>query len=171
MKPVLSRSLLPRLSAPRPGRVARSIRFTAAMFLMLAGAAITTAHAVEFRSVGSNPVVLYDAPSEKGRKVFVAPRNMPVEVVLTYGEWSKVRDVSGDLAWVETRALVPKRHVVANAAATKIRAASEDSAAVLFTVDKGVLFELAEPVSSGWIKVRHRDGQTGFVKASEVWGE
>ena len=34
-----------------------------------------------------------------------------------------------------------------------------------------VLLELAEPIASGWIKVRHRDGDSGFVKAAEVWGE
>jgi hypothetical protein len=38
------------------------------------------------------------------------------------------------------------------------------------TADKDVLFELAEPVASGWIKVKHRDGQAGYVKAAEVWG-
>ena len=36
------------------------------------------AHALEFKSVGPVPAVLYDAPSPKGRKVFVAPRGMPV---------------------------------------------------------------------------------------------
>jgi hypothetical protein len=27
-----------------------------------------------------------------------------------------------------------------------------------------------EPAAGGWIKVRHRDGLTGYVKNSEVWG-
>jgi SH3-like domain-containing protein len=129
------------------------------------------AHAVDFRSVGAAPAILYDAPSEKGRKVFVAPRGMPVEVVLTYGEWAKVRDIAGDLSWVETKALVPTRHVVANAAGIKVRAAADDSSPLIMTADKDVLFELAEPIASGWVKVKHRDGQTGYVKAAEVWGE
>ena len=129
------------------------------------------AHALEFRSIGAAPAVLYDAPSAKGRKVFVAPRGMPVEVVLTYGEWTKVRDASGDLAWVQSRSLVPRRNVVVNAASARVRASAEDAAPVTFTAEKGVLLELVDPPVSGWAKVRHRDGQSGFVRVAEVWGE
>jgi SH3-like domain-containing protein len=141
----------------------------AALLLPLAGAG--TAYAVDFKSVGAAPAILYDAPSEKGRRVFIAPRGMPVEVVLTYGEWTKVRDVGGDLSWVESKALTPKRTLIANGPGTKIRATADDAGAVVFTVDKGVLLELSEPVASGWLKVRHRDGQSGYVKVTEVWGE
>ena len=109
--------------------------------------------------------------SAKGRKVFVAPRGMPVEVVLTYGDWTKVRDAAGDLSWVESKMLTPKRNVVVNANSARVRATAEDGAAVVFTADKGVLLEIADPVAAGWVKVRHRDGQGGFVKANEVWGE
>ena len=133
--------------------------------------ALGSAHAPDFKSVGAAPAVLYDAPSEKGRKVFVAPRGMPVEVVLTYGDWTKVRDAAGDLFWIESKALGAKRTVVVNAPNTKIRASADDAGAVAFTADKGVLLELQEPVVSGWAKVRHHDGQTGYVKASEVWGD
>lgn len=129
------------------------------------------AHALEFKSVGAVPAVLYDAPSPKGRKVFVAPRGMPVEVVLTYGEWTKVRDMSGDLAWIQSRSLVPRRSVVVNAASARVRASAEDAAPVTFTAEKGVLLELVDLPAGGWAKVRHRDGQSGFVRVAEVWGE
>ncbi|MGB7480551.1 MAG: SH3 domain-containing protein [Burkholderiaceae bacterium] len=136
--------------------------------LSLAGGA---AHAVEFKSIGAAPAVLYDAPSERGRRVFVAPRGMPVEVVLTYNEWSKVRDAGGDLSWVESKLLDNARTVVVSAAGARIHAAASDTSQVVFTADRGVLLELTEPVSSDWVKVRHRDGQSGYVKASEVWGD
>ena len=133
--------------------------------------AMGAAHALVFKSVGAAPAVLYDAPSPKGRKVFVAPRGMPVEVVLTYGEWVKVRDMAGDLAWVQSRSLAPRRNVVVNASSARVRASAEDNAPVAFTAEKGVLLELLEPAASGWAKVRHRDGQTGFVRVAEIWGE
>lgn len=129
------------------------------------------AQALEYRSVGPAPAVLYDAPSERGRRVFIAPRNMPVEVVLTYNEWTKVRDAAGDLSWVKSRALVPKRHVVISAANAKVHAAPDDTSPLAFTADRGVLLELVDPVSSSWVRVRHRDGQTGFVRSLEVWGD
>jgi SH3-like domain-containing protein len=52
-----------------------------------------------------------------------------------------------------------------------IRSAADDNAPVVFTAAKGVLLELAEPVASSWVKVRHRDGETGYAKASDVWGQ
>lgn len=134
-------------------------------------AATGAAHAVEFKSVGASPAILYDAPSLKGRKVFIAPREMPVEVVLTYGEWSKVRDATGELSWVESKALQSGRTVVITTPGARVRAAADEKSALIFTADKGVLLELAEPVASGWVKVKHRDGQSGYVKATEVWGE
>jgi SH3-like domain-containing protein len=142
--------------------VARLIAAAAA----LASCAAFAAPAVEFKSVGTAPAIMYDAPSAKGRKVFV-----PVEVVLSYGEWNKVRDASGDLAWIQAKALTPKRHLVVTAASARVRASAEEAAPVVFTADKGVLLEMLDPAVSGWVKVRHRDGQSGYVRAAEVWGE
>jgi len=130
------------------------------------------AQAAEFRSVGDAPAVLYDAPSQKGRKLFVAPRAMPVEVVLTYGEWVKVRDATGGMAWTEAKALTPQRHVIVTGnSGARVRATANDLAPVVFTAEKGVLLDMAEPFAAGWIRVRHRDGESGYVKAGEVWGE
>ena len=141
------------------------------LWLLASGVAASAAHAVEFRSVGAAPAILFDAPSERGRKVFVAPRGMPVEVVLAYGEWIKVRDAAGDLAWIESRTLVPKRMLMVTAVNGKVRASADEAAPLVLTAERGVLLELADPVSSGWVKVRHRDGGTGFIKATDVWGD
>lgn len=142
-------------------------RWIAGAVLLLATA---TSHAVDFKTVGANPVILYDAPSAKGGKLYVAPRGMPLEVVLSYGEWVKVRDASGEMAWTEAKGLSAKRNVVARAANLKVRASPDDTASAIILVDKGVLLEMSEQPSSGWIKVRHKDGQSGYVKTSEVWG-
>lgn len=141
-------------------------------FPLLAGLSLLAgaAHALEFKSIGASPVVLYDAPSAKGGKLYVAPRGMPVELILTYGTWSKVRDMAGDLSWVESKELVARRNVVVRAANAKIRAAADESSAVIFSADKNVLLEMVEPAAGGWLKVKHKDGQIGYVKASEVWG-
>lgn len=143
-------------------------------FSVLAAAALAlsaqVAHAVEFKSVGAAPAILYDAPSTRGKKVFIAPRNMPVEVVFTYGDWSKVRDASGDLSWVETRMLTAQRTVVVNIPNAKIHAAPDDMSPVVFTADKGVVLDVTDPIASEWIKIKHSDGQTGFIKIADVWG-
>lgn len=142
-------------------------RMIAGAVLLLASAA---GQAFDFKSVGAAPAILYDAPSLKGGKLYVAPAGMPVEVVLTYGEWAKVRDMSGDMAWTEAKSLSAKRNVVVRAPNTRVRAGTDEAAPALMSADKGVLLELVDPQVGAWVKVRHKDGITGFVKASDVWG-
>jgi SH3-like domain-containing protein len=137
----------------------------AALLLAAAGA-----HAFDFKSIGASPAVLYDAPSVRGGKLFIAPRGMPVEVVLSYGEWVKVRDASGDMAWTEAKLLSAKRNVVVRVNGAKVRPTADDSGIPLMTADKGVLLELADPNASTWVKVRHKDGIIGYIKAIEIWG-
>ena len=40
----------------------------------------------------------------------------------------------------------------------------------LFEAYKQVLLEMVEPPADGWVKVRHRDGQQGFIRTTHVWG-
>jgi SH3-like domain-containing protein len=142
-------------------------RIIVAGLLALASCA---AHAFDFKTVGAHAVVLYDAPSAKGGKLYVAPSGMPVEVVLSYGEWVKVRDAVGDMAWTEAKGLSAKRNVIVRAAGARVRAAPEDNAPVVMTADKNVLLELVDPEAGPWVRVRHRDGIGGYIRASEVWG-
>lgn len=139
-------------------------------FTLVALLASSAAQALDFRSVGAAPVVMYDAPSAKGGKLSVAPRGMPLEVVFTSGAWSKVRDMSGEMSWVESKDLVTRRNLIVRVANAKVRTAADEAAALVFSADKYVLVEMAEPAASGWVKVKHRDGQIGYVKVSEVWG-
>ena len=142
-------------------------RLIAGLSMLLAA---TASQAFDFKTVGANPVILYDAPSIKGDKLFVVPRGAPLEVVLAYGDWLKVRDVNGEMAWTEAKGLTGKRNVIVRAANLKIRANPDDAAAAVFIADKGVLLEVTETAAGGWIKVRHRDGLVGYVKSTEVWG-
>ena len=120
-----------------------SLRLIAIAVLLLASAA---AQAFDFKTVGDAPAILYDAPSQKSGKLYVAPRGMPVEVVLSYGEWVKVRDATGEMAWTEAKLLSPRRMVVVRSANAKVRPTPDESAIPLMSADKGVLLELADPV-------------------------
>jgi len=136
--------------------------------LLLSVSAVATA--LDFKSVGATPAVLYDAPSLKGNKLYIVPRGTPLEVVLTYGEWVKVRDISGDMAWTQAKGLTPKRSVLVKVANAKVRTDADDTSTVVFSADKGVILELLEPAANDWTKVRHRDGATGFIRNSDIWG-
>ena len=143
------------------------LRCPLTFFLMLVAAA---AGAAEFRSVAENAAVLYDAPSLKAQKLYLMGRDYPLEVVVALETWIKVRDASGELAWVEKKSLSEKRSVMVNVPLAEVRQAPNDSAPLVFQAEKSVMLELVEFSDPGWIKVRHRDGQTGYVHSNQVWG-
>ena len=138
-----------------------------ALFLLLCGAA----QAVDFVSVAEDSAILYDAPSLKAKKLFVVNRYMPFEQVVTLNDWVKVRDRSGGLYWVEKRVLGDRRYVFALPPLLDVRASADFSAPVVFRVRQQVALERIESTGAGWIRVRHQDGETGYVRSTEVWGE
>jgi len=126
---------------------------------------------VDYVSVADNAAILYDAPSLKAKKIFVVSRYLPLEQVVNLDNWVKVRDSSGGLAWIEKRALSNRHFVAVTAALAAIRQAPEEKAAVLAQIKQHVALEWLENTGTGWIKVRHLDGATGYVKTTEVWGD
>ena len=137
--------------------------------LLLAAGLAGAASAIEYRSVEA-ATILYDAPSQKGSKLFVIKRGTPVELVVNLEGWSKVRDADGSLAWIEAKYLGKRRTLIVTAPRGQIRQVADDSAAVVFEAEKNVSLEFVEAAPGGWAKVRHRDGQSGFVRANQVWG-
>jgi SH3-like domain-containing protein len=125
--------------------------------------------AVDFRSVVENAAILYDAPSAKAKRLYVVGQGYPFEVVVVVEGWSKVRDASGDLTWIESKSLADRRTVLVKTPLAQIRESADDNATVVFQVQQDVLLDLLE-VTGGWLRVRHRDGQTGFVRVTQVWG-
>ena len=140
--------------------------FTVAMLLCVTSAA----QAVDYVSVSEGSAILYDAPSIEAKKLFVVNRYMPFELIVMLDNWVKVRDRSGGLYWVERRVLSSKRYVYALLPLLDVRTTPEFSAARVFQVRQQVALEFLESTNTGWIKVRHLEGRTGYVRSVEVWG-
>jgi len=138
--------------------------------LVVLAMAALPAGAAEFRSVAENAVVLYDAPSAKAKKRYILGRGYPVEIVVVVEGWTKIRDAGGELAWIETRSLSERRSVMVKTTLADVRTAAEDKAPLAFQAEQNVLLDLNELTGTGWARVTHRDGQTGYIKVSVVWG-
>jgi SH3-like domain-containing protein len=131
---------------------------------------ISVAHAAEYRALGAEPAILYDAPSTRADRLFVASRFYPFEVLVRLDQWTKVRDVTGEVAWVENKALSEKPTVLVTVPLADVRAAPNPQAPLVFEAYKQVILEVAGVPADGWVKVRHRDGQEGFIRTAHVWG-
>ena len=125
---------------------------------------------IEFLSIAENSVVMYDAPSLRADKLFVANRHLPVEVIVDVDGWAKVRDSSGGLAWVEKRALSPQRYVVVTVPLASIHKSADTNSELVFQAEENIVLEWLDSDSKGWVKVRHSGGQIGYVKVNQVWG-
>jgi len=81
-----------------------------------------------------------------------------------------VRDANGEVAWIENRALGDRRTVMVTVPLADVRAAPDAQSALVFEAYKQVLLDVLEPPANGWIRVRHADGQQGYVRVEHVWG-
>lgn len=141
------------------------------MLTLLLALLPVSALAVDYVSVATPTAILYDAPSAQAQKLFVVNRHMPLEQVIELADWVKVRDRSGGLYWVEKKALGSTRYVLVVSPLIEMRAAADASSALVCQVRQQVLLERLESTGAGWLKVRHPDGETGYVRSAEVWGD
>ncbi|MEO5766640.1 MAG: SH3 domain-containing protein [Casimicrobiaceae bacterium] len=158
-------------NATAPAKAGRLALVALSLLLPLA------AGAADYRATAEPATILYDAPSARAKAMFVYGRDVPLETLVSVEGWTKVRDMQGAIGWVANKALGDKRMLVVRGGVAEVRSGAEESASVVFRAESNVLLELAEPAASpsstanpGWVKVRHRDGQTGFVRVAHVFG-
>lgn len=132
-------------------------------------AAAGAAQAIEFRSI-AQPAIMFDTPSDKGKRLFIASTDTPVEVIVSLDKWVKVCDAAGALTWVERRALSDKRTLIVTAPRATVRQTPSDGAPVAFEVAQHVVLDYVGQSGDGWVQVRHKDGSAGYLKVGEVWG-
>lgn len=136
---------------------------------MLLLGVVLPAQAGDFLTV-ETPALLYDAPSQKGNRLFVIRRDTPVELVVALDGWAKVRDAEGVLAWIERKSLSNRRSLIVTASKAEVRQTADEASSLVFSAEKNVALDFLETLPGGWVKARHRDGQSGFVRANQVWG-
>lgn len=136
---------------------------------VLAVVAPAQAQSMEFRSV-AEPAILFDTPSDQGKRLYIISAGTPVEVVVDLDGWVKVRDAGGAITWIERRLLGAQRTVQVTAASAVVRQQPSSDAPAVFEAARDVVLELTAPPAEGWAQVRHRDGASGFIRITEVWG-
>jgi SH3-like domain-containing protein len=124
----------------------------------------------QFISIGDQPAIFYDSPSGKANKIFILFRHTPLEVLVKLDKWTKARDSEGNVGWIENSSVGSKRHAIVFIATADIRAMPLPAAPSVFDAQRGVLLEITGPAAEGWLPVRHRDGQAGFVRLAQMWG-
>ncbi len=145
--------------------------FSLALALVFLALMPTSVLALDYRSVAVPKAVLYDAPSSAAKKILLLSQYYPVEIIVDLGDWLKVRDAQGTISWVEAKQLSNKRTVLVSANKAELRQAADASSALVATLEKNVALEVIDmKLNNGWLKVKHRDGATGYILISSTWG-
>ena len=131
--------------------------------------AVVGAQALDYRSLSDNTPV-FDAGSRQANAQFILLKGTPVELIVTLDRWAKIREASGGIGWVERSLLSERPQLMVTAASADVRQAPAGDAPVVFTARKDLLLDVADKPTGSWIKVRCRDGRTGFIDLKAVWG-
>lgn len=96
-------------------------------------------------------------------------RGYPLQVIGSQKDWYRVRDFEGDVGWVYKPLTGSTAHVVVKKPEIHVRSGPGTSYRIVAKAREGVVFRTLAR-QKGWVKVRHRNGTTGWVARHLVWG-
>ena len=140
-------------------------------FISLAAIAFApgVATASEVVRIKSKTANVRSGPGTRFKKVWTAPQNYPYRVIKRKGRWLKVRDYEGYKDWVHKGLTDGKHAVIVKVKSANIRKGPSTDQPAIFTADKGVPF-LVVGKKGSWLKVRHADGDEGWIARKLLWG-
>jgi len=125
-------------------------------------------------SVSGEKVNLRKGPSTSSPIIWELGKGFPLKVVGSKGSWYKVSDFENDVGWIYKNLVSRKPHLIVKVNKNSkdqinIRSGPGTKYQVVGKAQYGVVFETLQR-KSGWVKVRHETGLTGWVMRSLLWG-
>jgi len=125
-------------------------------------------------SVSGEKVNLRKGPSTSSPIIWELGKGFPLKVVGSKGSWYKVSDFENDVGWIYKNLVSRKPHLIVKVNKNSkdqinIRSGPGTKYQVVGKAQYGVVFETLQR-KSGWVKVRHETGLTGWIKRSLLWG-
>ena len=125
-------------------------------------------------TVKGDKVNLRKGPGKNYPILWEYGNGFPLKIVKKQGSWVNVRDFENDSGWIHKSLLYysPRVIVKVNKGSDdkiNIRSGPGTTNKVVGQAHYGVVFKTLEK-KSGWLKVRHESGLTGWIKGSLLWG-
>ncbi len=97
-------------------------------------------------------------------------KNLPVEIVLEYEGWRKIRDQKGEESWVHNSLLSGKRTgLIKSKVNVKIMRAPESDSKTMAEIESGAIVEIEECLKGNWCKI-NAAGYKGWIMRKNLWG-
>ena len=116
-----------------------------------------------------NKANIRSGPGKNHEILWSVGKYYPLDTLKKSGNWYKIRDFEGDEGWIFHSLVKKIPTVIVTAPLVNVRTASGTNSRVLFQAEKGVSFERLGKKGK-WFKVRHADGEVGWIHESLVWG-
>lgn len=126
------------------------------------------AFAAERMTVEGAMVNIRSGPGTEHSVLWQAEANYPVEVLEKKNGWVRFRDFEGYEGWVSEKLMGRTPSVVVKNPKANVRSGPGTQHSVVFTSEKGVPFRVLGR-QDAWIRVRHADGDEGWLHSSLVW--
>lgn len=123
-----------------------------------------------FVSIGSGKVYVRTGPGKKYPiKWGIEKKGLPVEIVLEYEHWRKIKDPSGDQGWVHSSLLSGNRTgVLAGEGRASLMQKPKEGARTIAYLEPGTLFSIEE-CNKIWCEV-NASGYKGWIQQQRIWG-
>ncbi|PID77734.1 MAG: hypothetical protein CSB21_03810 [Deltaproteobacteria bacterium] len=145
----------------------KKIKYFGIIFFMIP-VFITSAAKAERISVKSGRLNVRSGPGSKFEILWQTEKYYPFEVVEQKLNWVHVKDFEGYEGWVYKPLLCKEKTVVVKVGKCNVRKGPGKNFSVLFNAEKGTPF-IVVGSEKGWLKVRHSDGDSGWIKGSLLW--
>lgn len=142
----------------------RIFLFTLLVLMLFVGTA-----SAERLSVAASKVNVRSGPGTSHEILWSVGKYYPVDIIKKSGNWYRIRDFEGDTGWIFRSLLKKIPAVIVKGTIVNVREGPGTSYRVLFQAEKGVSFKLLNR-KKRWLRVRHADGEVGWIHESLVWG-
>lgn len=142
----------------------RIFLFTLLVLMLFVGTA-----SAERLSVAASKVNVRSGPGTSHEILWSVGKYYPVDIIKKSGNWYRIRDFEGDTGWIFRSLLKKIPAVIVKGTIVNVREGPGTNYRVLFQAEKGVSFKLLNR-KKRWLRVRHADGEVGWIHESLVWG-
>lgn len=123
-----------------------------------------------FVSIGSDQVFVRSGPGQRYPVEWEYKRKgVPVEIILEYDAWRKIRDFDGQVGWVHHTLLSGRRAgFVLGGGAVSVHAKARDDSPVQAYVEPKALVDVSQ-CNGSWCHV-NASGYKGWIAQKKLWG-
>ena len=139
-----------------------------AFLIILLLFAMTAAAYAQRLAVKVNIGNVRSGPGSNHKIIWEVEKYYPVVVLGSSGEWVKFSDFEKDQGWMHRSLLADIKTVITSRENCNIRSGPGTKYKIVMTVESGVPFKVLK-TQGRWMKIKHKDGLTGWIHASLVW--